>query len=86
MFISILIANFSLKAYCDMEDAGGGWTVIQRRFSGCLNFMRSWGDYRNGFGQWSCNDVGELWMGNENIYKYNFNFFLQKKATVFLYN
>eukprot|EP00058_Branchiostoma_floridae_P001865 XP_002587353.1 hypothetical protein BRAFLDRAFT_96224 [Branchiostoma floridae] len=52
-------------AYCDMTTADGGWTVIQRRFNGSLNFDRYWADYRDGFG-----DVdGEYWLGLEKIHK-----------------
>ncbi|XP_066296428.1 angiopoietin-related protein 1-like [Branchiostoma lanceolatum] len=52
-------------AYCDMTTAEGGWTVIQRRFNGSLNFDRSWADYEDGFG-----DVdGEYWLGLEKIHK-----------------
>jgi len=43
-----------------------GWTVIQQRVDGSVNFNRSWADYKNGFGT-----VGlktNFWLGNENIY------------------
>ncbi|KAK7896058.1 hypothetical protein WMY93_021383 [Mugilogobius chulae] len=36
----------ALEAKCDMEAAGGGWTVIQARHDGSVDFNRTWQEYR----------------------------------------
>lgn len=41
-----------------------GWTVIQKRYDGSLNFNQNWNDYSNGFGS----ATGEHWIGNRNIH------------------
>ena len=53
------------KVFCDQKNAGGGWTVVQRRLDGSLDFDRNWSDYRNGFG----NLDGEFWFGMEKIHR-----------------
>uniref|UniRef100_A0A147A939 Angiopoietin-related protein n=1 Tax=Fundulus heteroclitus TaxID=8078 RepID=A0A147A939_FUNHE len=50
----------ALEAKCDMETAGGGWTVIQNRQDGSVDFNRTWQEYREGFGSLQ----GEHWLGN----------------------
>ncbi|XP_030627063.1 angiopoietin-2a [Chanos chanos] len=52
-----------IKAYCDMETDGGGWTILQKRFNGNVDFHRTWKEYKTGFGD----TAGEHWLGNEYI-------------------
>uniref|UniRef100_A0A3B3VC12 Angiopoietin 1 n=1 Tax=Poecilia latipinna TaxID=48699 RepID=A0A3B3VC12_9TELE len=53
------------KVFCNMESAGGGWTVIQRRQDGSEDFQRTWKEYKLGFGSL----LAEHWLGNEHIYQ-----------------
>ena len=60
------IANFCgvkcshTRVYCDTSSGGGGWTVIQRRKDGSVEFKnRDWVEYEDGFG----NLHGEFWIG-----------------------
>ncbi|XP_056000849.1 ficolin-1-like isoform X2 [Ostrea edulis] len=48
-----------------MEISGGGWTVIQNRFDGSVDFDRDWVTYKNGFGT----STGEYWIGNDVIHE-----------------
>nr|XP_040044762.1 angiopoietin-1 isoform X1 [Gasterosteus aculeatus aculeatus]XP_040044763.1 angiopoietin-1 isoform X1 [Gasterosteus aculeatus aculeatus] len=53
------------KVYCNMETAGGGWTIIQRREDGSVDFQRTWKDYKTGFGSLPA----EHWLGNEYVHQ-----------------
>ncbi|XP_058861509.1 fibrinogen C domain-containing protein 1-like isoform X1 [Acipenser ruthenus] len=52
------------QVFCDMSTDGGGWTVIQRREDGSVNFFRGWDAYREGFGK----ITGEHWLGMKRIH------------------
>lgn len=53
------------KVFCDTDHAGGGWTVVQRRTDGSVDFYRTWADYRRGFGD----PAGEHWLGNAALHE-----------------
>lgn len=45
--------HIPFEVYCETHVAGPGWTVIQRRIDGNLNFYRNWAQYKAGFGNLS---------------------------------
>ncbi|XP_007901156.1 angiopoietin-related protein 1a [Callorhinchus milii] len=54
-----------MQVWCDHGHDQGGWTVIQRRMDGAVNFFRNWENYKKGFG----NIDGEHWLGLEKIHR-----------------
>ncbi|XP_069478716.1 angiopoietin-2-like [Ambystoma mexicanum] len=58
-------SSTTVKALCDMETSGGGWTIIQHRTDGTVDFHRTWKEYKQGFGS----PPGEYWLGNEFIHQ-----------------
>ncbi|XP_061190274.1 fibroleukin-like [Saccostrea echinata] len=53
-----------VRVYCDLETMDGGWTAIQKRVGGFVNFDRNWSEYKNGFGAAEHN----YWVGNDVIH------------------
>ena len=48
----------SFDAWCEFDNSNG-WTVIQRRQDGTVDFYLYWADYKVGFGHLD----GEYWLG-----------------------
>lgn len=53
-----------VPVYCNLDEDGHMWTVIQKRIDGSEDFFRGREDYRNGFG----NKDSEYWLGLDNIH------------------
>lgn len=55
----------SFSVFCDMSTSVGGWTVIQRRMDGSIDFYKNWVEYKSGFGSVD----REFWLGNDKIHR-----------------
>lgn len=62
---SLSLGGSTVPVRCDMDTDNGGWTVIQRRINGSVDFFRGWEDYKIGFGDAS----GEYWIGLHNLHE-----------------
>ncbi|XP_062598679.1 fibrinogen C domain-containing protein 1-B-like [Saccostrea cucullata] len=62
--VYVIYPDTRREVYCDMMTDGGGWTVIQKRQDGDVDFYRTWIEYKHGFGNVSNN----YWIGNEAIH------------------
>ncbi|RUS77533.1 hypothetical protein EGW08_014717 [Elysia chlorotica] len=58
------IIGLETPLLCDTVTDGGGWIVIQRRYTGKVDFYRNWASYKAGFGSVD----NEFWLGNDNIH------------------
>ncbi|RMC07371.1 hypothetical protein DUI87_16836 [Hirundo rustica rustica] len=67
-------SNYPFEVLCDMDFRGGGWTVIQKRSDGIVQFQRTWSEYLDGFGDLN----GEFWLGLRKIFD-----IVNQKATHF---
>lgn len=50
--------GYGSEVRCDF-DKSNGWTIIQRRFDGSVDFYRDWDSYKTGFGD----PDTEYWLG-----------------------
>uniref|UniRef100_W5MP47 Fibrinogen gamma chain n=1 Tax=Lepisosteus oculatus TaxID=7918 RepID=W5MP47_LEPOC len=67
-FIKPVKAKEQFLVYCQIDRFGNGWTVLQRRRDGSVNFFRNWIQYKEGFGYLTPDDTSEFWIGNEKIH------------------
>nr|XP_006110892.1 angiopoietin-related protein 5 [Pelodiscus sinensis] len=70
-------SNYAYEVLCDMDFKGGGWTVIQKRTDGIIDFQRNWSEYLDGFGDLS----GDFWLGLRKV----FHIVNQKTTSFMLY-
>uniref|UniRef100_A0A665WAF5 Fibrinogen gamma chain n=1 Tax=Echeneis naucrates TaxID=173247 RepID=A0A665WAF5_ECHNA len=54
--------------YCEIDNFGRGFTVLQRRRDGSVDFNKNWIQYKEGFGYLSPDDTTEFWLGNEKMH------------------
>uniref|UniRef100_H2LW76 Fibrinogen C-terminal domain-containing protein n=2 Tax=Oryzias latipes TaxID=8090 RepID=H2LW76_ORYLA len=62
-------AKEQFLVYCEIDSVGRGFTVLQRRRDGSVDFRRDWVQYKEGFGYLSPDDTTEFWLGNEKIHQ-----------------
>ncbi|KFB38549.1 hypothetical protein ZHAS_00005826 [Anopheles sinensis] len=65
LMIQIELNSEPFEVLCEQNKFDGGWTVIQHRFDGSIDFYRNWTEYRNGFGKLD----GEFWLGLEYVHQ-----------------
>lgn len=61
-------ATEQFLVYCEIDSFGRGFTVIQRRRDGSVDFHKDWIQYKQGFGYLSPDDTTEFWLGNEKMH------------------
>lgn len=60
------ISLYHFEVLCNSDIAGAGWTIIQQRIRGGVDFQRDWVTFKNGFGDfWD----GDFFIGLEKIHK-----------------
>ncbi|XP_040001016.1 fibrinogen gamma chain [Xiphias gladius] len=67
-YVKPVKATEQFLVYCEIDSSGRGFTVIQRRRDGSVDFHKDWIQYKEGFGFLSPDDSTEFWLGNEKIH------------------
>uniref|UniRef100_A0A8C4THA0 Fibrinogen gamma chain n=1 Tax=Erpetoichthys calabaricus TaxID=27687 RepID=A0A8C4THA0_ERPCA len=67
-YIKPVKAKQQFLVYCEIDKYGNGWTVLQRRLDGSVDFHKDWVQYKEGFGYLSPTGTTEFWLGNEKIH------------------
>ncbi|XP_006867963.1 PREDICTED: fibrinogen gamma chain [Chrysochloris asiatica] len=67
-FVKPARAKQQFLVYCEIDSSGNGWTVLQKRLDGSLDFKKNWIQYKEGFGHLSPSGTTEFWLGNEKIH------------------
>ncbi|XP_046901148.1 fibrinogen gamma chain [Hypomesus transpacificus] len=67
-YVKPVKATESFVVYCEIDTFGRGFTVLQRRRDGSVDFSKDWIQYKEGFGYLSPDDTTEFWLGNEKIH------------------
>ncbi|XP_076995852.1 fibrinogen gamma chain [Tamandua tetradactyla] len=67
-FVKPLKAKQKFLVYCEIDPSGNGWTVLQKRLDGSLDFKKTWIQYKEGFGHLSPTGNTEFWLGNEKMH------------------
>nr|KAG5698527.1 hypothetical protein BaRGS_023230 [Batillaria attramentaria] len=67
---TLTVNKKNITVFCDQTTAGGGWTVIQRRRDGSVDFYRNWDQYTRGFEDLN----GEFWLAGNTAYAEYKNF------------
>ncbi|XP_030273395.1 fibrinogen gamma chain [Sparus aurata] len=68
-YVKPATATEAFLVYCEIDNFGRGFTVIQRRRDGSVDFRKDWIQYKNGFGYLSPDDTTEFWLGNEKMHQ-----------------
>ncbi|XP_055765016.1 fibrinogen gamma chain-like [Salvelinus fontinalis] len=67
-YVKPLKAKEQFLVYCEIDSFGRGFTVLQRRRNGNVDFNKDWIQYKEGFGYLSPDDTTEFWLGNEKMH------------------
>ncbi|KAJ3615329.1 hypothetical protein NHX12_018897 [Muraenolepis orangiensis] len=68
-YVKPVMATDPFLVYCEIDNEGRGFTVLQRRRNGLLSFKQNWIQYKEGFGYLSPDDSTEFWLGLEKMHQ-----------------